>query len=362
MKIVIRAGGVGTRLWPISRQDNPKQFQNIIGDKTMLRTTYERIAPALKDASDLFISVNERFKDRVLKEVPEIGLENTILETDTRNTGPAMCLEVCFLSKKCDRKEIIASLPSDDYISDAFAFRNLLVSSEKFLLNNPEYILTPAIRPDYPDTGYTYFKAGKNLQESGQETIYSVADTVEKPNYEYCGELLQTGIYYCHTGMYLWQLGHISDLFQKLQPSMYKICCQIVSIMLQDGDMKEAKELYSQLEKISVESAVTDKAEKIAMSVSNLIGWSDLGKWHIIKRILSKEKSENLVKGKVITQEASNNLIFTNKDKKIVVVNDINDLVIVDTEDALFISSLEKSAEIKTIIKKLREINLEKYL
>ncbi|MCD4762037.1 hypothetical protein K8R32_03705 [bacterium] len=132
--------------------------------------------------------------------------------------------------------------------------------------------------------------------------------------------------------------------------------------MLQDGDMKEAKELYSQLEKISVESAVTDKAEKIAMSVSNLIGWSDLGKWHIIKRILSKEKSENSVKGKVITQEASNNLIFTNKDKKIVVVNDINDLVIVDTEDALFISSLEKSAEIKTIIKKLREINLEKYL
>ena len=205
MKIVIRAGGVGTRLWPMSRKNNPKQFQKIAGDKTMIMTTCERIAPALDDSKDLFVSINESFEDILKKQVPEIDKKNIIIETDTRNTGPAMCLEVCFLMKTCSGTDVIASLPSDDYISDSDAFISLLKTSEEFILNNPDYILTPAVIPSWPDTGYTYFKAGKNLKENGEESIYSVADVVEKPNKDYCEELIKTGVHYCHTGMYLWQ-------------------------------------------------------------------------------------------------------------------------------------------------------------
>lgn len=362
MKIVIRAGGTGTRLWPMSRKNNPKQFQSVVGDKSMIKNTYERVAPLFKNPDDLFISVNYAFREKIKEEIPEINKRNIILETDTRNTGPAMCLEVCYLEKFCDHKDVIASLPSDDYISDSAAFRNLLSATEKFIISNPDYILTPAIRPTYIDTGYTYFRAGDILQGNGQETIYSVADVVEKPDLDYCAKLIEKGIYFCHTGMYLWQLGHIVNLLKKFQPKMYKICVQIVDLMDDDKNIEKIRELYVQLEKISIESAITDKVDKLAMSVSNHIGWSDLGKWHVIKRILSDKEGDNLVKGNVETRSAENNLIYSNVDKKIIVVNDINNLVIVDTEDALFISSLEKSAEVKNVVEKLKEEGQDKYL
>lgn len=361
MKIVIRAGGVGTRLWPMSRSNNPKQFQVVSGEKTMIRSTYERIAPLLKTADDLFLSVNQRFVDKAKKEIPEMGEHSLIVETDTRNTGPAMCLEVCYLEKFCDKSEVIATLPSDDYISNSFAFRQLLTSTEEFILKNPDYILTPAIRPDYPDTGYTYMKAGKNLQQKGEEVIYSVADVVQKPNNEYCADLIKTGVYYCHTGMYLWQLGHIVELFKKHQPTMYEICSNIADLMVSGKDKRRISKMYSSLEKISVESAITEQEEKIAMSVSNRIGWSDLGKWHVIKRILSEE-NENLIKGQVIVRDAKNNLIYSNVDKKIVVVNDLSNIAVIDTKDALYISSLENSAEVKKIVEKLKEEGREEYL
>lgn len=361
MKIVIRAGGVGTRLWPISRADNPKQFQKIVGDNTMVKTTFERVAPLLADTNDLFVSVNQSFRGKVKQDIPKINEKNIIIETDTRNTGPAICLEVCYLEKFCDKNEVIATLPSDDYISDNQAFRNLLVTTEKFILQNPNYILTPAVKPDYPDIGYSYLKAGKNLYAVGKESIYEVADWVEKPNIDYCQEIIKTGDYYCHTGIYLWQLSRIIQLFKKLQPTMYENCQQVVESMSKDS--KKAKELYSKLKIMSIESAITNKVDKIAMSVSDRIGWSDLGKWHIIKRMLKKEKKENLIKGKVITRRAVNNLIYSMvNNKKIIVINDIKNLAIIDTDDVLFISSLEESADIKKLIEKLKEKGMEEYL
>lgn len=362
MKIVIRAGGVGTRLWPMSRVNNPKQFQSVVGDKTMIRTTYERIAPLAKSPDDIFLSANHKFKAKTHEEIPEILEKNLIIESDTRNTGPAMCLEVCFLEKHCESREVIASLPADDFISDDEAFRNLLMMSEEFILENPDYILTPAIVPDYPDTGYTYFKAGKNLQQNGEEAIFTVADVVEKPNAEYCQSLLKTGIYYCHTGMYVWQIDKIVSLFKKLQPEMYRICSEIVSLMDDDKNFSKISDLYSQFEKSTIETTITDKVDKIAMSVSNRIGWSDLGKWHVVQRVLKKGDDDNVIKGNIFAHQSANNLIYSNQAKKIIVANDINDLVIVDTDDALFVSSLKNSAEVKNIVKKIKEKGMLNYL
>lgn len=364
MKIVIRAGGVGSRLWPMSRINNPKQFQKVIGDTTMVRATYERVAPLIKDPSDLYFSINSAFRDKLRSEVPELLEQNMIVEPDTRNTGPAICLEVCYLEKYCQETDVIASLPSDDFISDDRAFQSLLLTTEEFLIENPNYILTPAIKPDYPDTGYTYFKAGKNLQKSGEETIYSVAKVVEKPSFDFCQDLIKTGIYYCHTGMYVWQLKHIRNLFKEHQAAMYEICQKIVELMDEKSSKNETKiaELYFQLEKVSIETAITDKAGKLAMSVSNRIGWSDLGKWHVVKRVLQKEENENLTKGKILVADSTNNLIYSTNPDKIVAVNDIDGLVIIDTEDALFISSLKKSADVKKIVEKIKEKGEKKYL
>lgn len=362
MKIVIRAGGTGTRLWPMSRQSNPKQFQSVVGNNSMIRDTFERIRPAVNSVDDIFVSINQSMSEVLIARLPEMITENIITETESRNTGPAMCLEVCYLSAKCDESEVIASLPSDDYISDAEAFRNLLKLSEKFLSEHPDYILTPAVRPSYIDTGYSYFKAGKNLEADGEEAIYQVAKVVEKPNHDRCQELIDSGVYYCHTGMYLWRLGYIKQLFRELQPEMTKICEEIVTLMLRGGQGHRIAELYASLEKMSIESAITDKAPNIAMSVSSGLGWSDLGKWHIIKKMLLKNATSNLTKGRVIVNKAKNNLIYNNDDKKVIVVNDLHDIIVVDTPSGLFISSSLHSADVKDCVTKIKDKGWEENL
>ena len=194
MKIVIRAGGNGTRLWPMSRQDNPKQFQKVVDDETMVRTTFRRVLPIVEDPGSIFLSINARFKSRARKEMPELPASNLIIETDARNTGPAICLEVCWLERKCRPEDVIATLPSDDFISNSSAFKDLLLSTEDFILNYPQYVVSPAIRPNYIDTGYSYFKAGESLvKNGGREGIYTITDVIEKPNYERCQELIDSG-------------------------------------------------------------------------------------------------------------------------------------------------------------------------
>jgi mannose-1-phosphate guanylyltransferase len=222
--------------------------------------------------------------------------------------------------------------------------------------------LTPAVKPNFLDTGYSYLEAGQKLHNAGQETIFTVCDVVEKPNPEYCRQLIDSGVYYCHTGMYVWRLQTVADLFAKLQPNMYKICQQIVTLLIGYGDNKKIHQLYNKLEKISIESALTDKVEKLAMSVSNYVGWSDLGKWPILKQILATNPSDNVTKGQIIAKDSKNNLVYCNLTEKLVVINDVNDLVIIDTGDVLFISSLKNSINTKEIIDDLKQQGLEKYL
>ncbi len=362
MKIVIRAGGTGTRLWPMSRQNNPKQFQAVVGEDSMIKMTYDRVLPTVLSASDIFVTINQSMLSVLKNSLPEIIETNIVTETESRNTGPAMCLEVCFLSAVCDENEVIATVPSDDFISDSEVFGKLLKLSEQFLQSHRDYILTPAVRPAYLDTGYSYFKAGENLASEGEEKIFKVAEVAEKPDEETCKQMIESGEYYCHTGMYIWRLGYIKQLFKELQPEMTKVCEEIVALMNSGGDGQKIAELYGSLEKMSIESAITDKAPNLAMSVSTNLGWSDLGKWHIIKRMLLADEKSNLTKGRVVTHNANNNLIYTTDVKKVVVVNDLHDLIVVDTPEGLFISSSGKSADVKECVAKIKENGWEEVL
>lgn len=363
MRIVIRAGGVGARLWPMSRLDNPKQFHSIAGQESMLGETYRRALSVVKNAQDIFVSVNINHLEQLRKVLPDLAETNIIVEYDSRNTGPAMGLETAWLLKLFSPDEIVASIPSDDYISDNQAYADLLNLSEDFIKGHPEYILTPAVRPAYPDTGYSYMKVGLELKvNGGQEAIYEVAGVAEKPEADYCRELIDSGVYYCHTGMYVWRLRTIAELFVKLRPAMYKICEQTVELTKSGAPAKAIRAQYAQTEKMTIEAAITGKAPRLAMSVSDRIGWSDLGKWHVIKRVLSGNRHDNFTKGAAVTNNAKDNLIINDGQNKIIVVNDVEGLVIVDTPDALFISSAERSAEVKECLDKLREQGMEKYL
>jgi len=352
MKIVIRAGGVGTRLWPMSRKKNPKQFQALVGERSLVRATVSRVESLLRGNGDLFISANREMREKLKKEIPELSDKNIIIEPVGRNTGPAICLESCFLARRFGEGIIVASLPSDDYISDESSFRKMLLAAENFLKKNPDYIVTPGAKPTYPDPGYSYIKTGKSLSAGGKEKFFEVSGWVEKPALYQCKKLIQSGKYFYHTGMYLWKLKTVLDLFRKFQPKMYAVCEKIAAGF--DAG-------YAKLDKVTVELAITAKAKKIAVVVSDFVGWSDLGKWNIIAKMTPRDQNGNVIKGKVIPLDTKDCLIYGPKDKLIAAVG-LENMVVVLTEDALLVCPKEKSADVKKIVEKLEEERLTKYL
>lgn len=363
MKIVIRAGGSGTRLWPVSRENNPKQFQALLGENSLIRDTVNRVKLSLKNSGDLFISVNRDMEKRLKKEVPELPNKNIILEPAGRNTGPAICFESCILARRFGEDIIVASLPSDDYISDAASFRKMLLVVEKFLKKNPEYIITPGAKPvspgassgrsTFPDTGYSYIKAGARAEANRSGNIFKVEGWIEKPGREQCEKLIQSGKYFAHMGMYVWKLKTVLDLFRKFQPEMYEVCAKSAA----GENLKD----YSKLEKISIESALTKHAPKIAVAVSEKFIWSDLGKWQIIAKMLSGDKKGNVVKGNAAFFDTKNCLVYGPKNK-LVATFGINDLVIILAEDVLLVCPKDRAGEVKEIVDELEKRGLKKYL
>jgi mannose-1-phosphate guanylyltransferase len=353
MKIVIRAGGVGTRLWPISRQNNPKQFQALVNDKSLIRDTFDRVKPLLESGGDIFISVNQEMAGKLKKEIPKLLDKNIIIEPESRNTGPAICLESCVLAKRFGEDVVAASLPSDDYISNKAAFCEMLRGAEKFLEKNPEYIVTPGAKPTYLDTGYSYIRSlTPALQESDSCLIFRVTDWVEKPALYQCKKLIQSGKYFYHTGMYVWKLKTILDLFRNLQPEMFGVCKNLAAGKGAD---------YAVLKKMTIESAVTFGAPKIAVIISDKIGWSDLGKWHIVAKMLPADKNGNVARGKILAIDTKNCLIYGSHDKLIATVG-LDNMVIAQTEDALLVCPKDRSDEVKKIVEELEKRGMKEYL
>ncbi len=353
MKIVIRAGGSGTRLWPVSRKNNPKQFQALSGKNSLIRDTVNRVKPLFKKSGDLFISVNRGMANRLKKEVIKLPNKNIILEPAGRNTGPAICLESCILARRFGEDVIVASLPSDDYISNAASFCKMLLAAEKFLKKNPEYIVTPGAKPTFPDTGYSYIKAGARMEARRGGNIFKVGGWIEKPALAQCKKLIKSGRYFAHMGMYLWKLKTVLDLFRKFQPKIYEVCKKSAA----GGNPKD----YSKLEKISIESAVTNHAPKIAVAVSEKFIWSDLGKWQIVAKMMPGDKKGNVVKGNAAFLDTKNCLVYGPKNK-LVATFGINDLVIILAEDALLVCPKDRAGEIKKIVDELEKKGLKKYL
>lgn len=360
MQVVIRAGGLGTRLWPWSRRAMPKQFQNLFGNSTMLVDTLRRVQSLVDSKDSLWVSVNHKLVATAQEQNPDFSLDHYIIEPEARNTGAAVCLEVCFLEKRIPLDSIIASLPSDDYISDEEAFLDLLRASEHFISENPQYIVAPAVRPDYPEVGYSYLKTGDRLDSGGKETMFAVADFVEKPNREYCKELIKDGLHYWHTGMYLWQLGRIIKLFEELQPEMIRLCRQIIA--LESGEKEKIAELFASIEKMSIEAAITHRVTTLAMSVSNRVGWSDVGKWPAVKRLSSADSMGNVVHGEALLHKTESSIVYNRESKKIVVLNNVKDIAVIETDDVLVISDLNATEDIKEILERLAQEGKEKYL
>ncbi len=341
MYIVIRAGGVGTRLWPVSRVSKPKQLHALVSQHTLLQESVNRVKD-ITDDSHVYVSCNADAKESILENVPDIPKENLIIEPSLRDTAAAVGLETITIARE-NPQAIIASLGSDHVINDSKEFQRVLKLAEEAIKKNPDHILCIGINPTTPDTGYGYIE----LDEEMQAEVFKVKSFKEKPNADLAEQFIQAGNYLWNANMFVWRADTVLKLFEKHQPEMYKKLIEI------QEHPERLNEIYSSIEKVAVDYAIIEKTDKI-LAISGSFGWNDIGDWSRLKTELANAEHENYSKADHIDINSSDTLVFSDTEKFIATIG-LHNIVIVDTGDALLVCDKSRSQDVKKLVSELKK-------
>jgi len=367
MKIIIMAGGGGTRLWPLSRENRPKQFCKILGDKTMFEQTVDRFRNDFK-IEDVYVCLNSGLVEQARALAPDIPTENYIIEPAKRDTAPAMGLVAARLFKDFS-DEPIAYIPSDHYIGDAKRFIAMIKKADA-LIRQTSKMLDIAVTPTFPSTALGYTRVGKKVSGDKSIEVYEFLGHAEKPEFETAKKYLEQGDYLWHASYYMWTPRKILQAFDKYSPEHGTRLRAIAAgeparnacgEALAGGDVTTN---FTAMPQISFDYAVTEKIEpKDILIIKGDFGWSDVGTFDILYDAQKAKVDEagNLSFSNFIGREASGCLIYGRPEKVITVVG-VEDLVIVDTDDALLVCPKSKAQDIKKIVADLKESKKEKYL
>ncbi len=354
MKItaVIMAGGRGERFWPKSRTNLPKQFLSLTADKeTMIQKTVSRLLP-LVAAEDIFVVTNAQYAALVADQLPQIPEENVILEPCGRNTAPCISLAAAVIEKKYDGEAMMLVLPSDHLIryEDMYidTLRQAIAVAEE-----GERLVTIGITPTYPETGYGYIQF-KRDDALGRPGVYQVNRFVEKPNLETAKEYLASRRYLWNSGMFVWKTSTILMNLKKFMPGVYEGTCTIAEAFGTEGFDAALEEKYETLESESIDFGVMEKAQEI-YTIPGSFGWDDVGNWLAVERINPTNELGNYVEGDVITIGTEHSTIC-GKSRLIAAVG-VENLIVVDTDDALLICAKDHTQDVKKVIENLKICN-----
>ena len=348
------AGGRGERFWPKSRKNHPKQFLSLTGDgKTMIQLTVERILP-LVAMSDIYIVTNRDYKKLVHEQLPEIPEANILCEPAGRNTAPCIGLGAVHIARKYE-DAIMMVLPSDHLIK----YNHMFVSTLKqacMVAESGENLVTIGITPDYPETGYGYIKF---IPEQMEGAAYKVDRFVEKPSLEVAKEYLSTEQYLWNSGMFIWKTSTILANMKQFMPNTYEGLDTIKSaIKTEDYEAVLEKE-FKAFSSESIDYAIMEKAQNIYI-LPGAFGWDDVGSWLAVGRFRKSNEHGNVVQGNIITINTEN-CIIEGSDKLIATVG-LEDLIIVDSEDATLICDKNSAGDIKKVLENLKICNRDEYL
>ncbi|MCI8603610.1 MAG: NTP transferase domain-containing protein [Ruminiclostridium sp.] len=352
MKItaVILAGGRGERFWPKSRTDCPKQFLSLTSDgETMIRKTVNRLSE-LTDAEDTFIVTNEKYLHLVYEQLPMIPKENVIAEPAARNTAPCIGLAAGIIQKKYGEDAVMLVLPSDHLIKFNAMFVDTLRQAVSVAEDNAN-LVTIGITPTYPETGYGYINFAANEYVNG---AYKVISFVEKPNMEKAKEYVSSGEYLWNSGMFVWKASSILYNIRKHIPEMYEGLAKIFDTFGDSGFVKILNQEYPLLKSESIDFGVMEKAENIYTIPGNF-GWDDVGSWLALERINPTNDYGNMITGDVVSVETKNTTVIGGK--KLIATVGLDNIVVVDTDDAILICAKDKTQDVKKVIENLKICN-----
>ncbi|MFA5135430.1 MAG: sugar phosphate nucleotidyltransferase [Patescibacteria group bacterium] len=358
MKIVILAGGGGTRLWPVSRKRNPKQMQPFIGSKTLLQKTYERQRRGFA-TKDIFISTNYKSYPAIQKQLPRFRRENCILETAKRDTAAAIGLAAAYIAKG-NPQEIMMTVGSDHYVRNEREYIRLLRLAERTVKNNPAYSLLVGVRPGYPETGYGYVKINKLFQQAGSDEIFYGLRFIEKPDLKTAQAYARSWDYLWNTNMFCWRVDYLLSMFKRHLPNHYRILMKLQPALGTKQERKAVEREFKKLKPISIDYGIMERTLKLLVIPASF-GWADVGHWRAVKDILATKAGANVVRGKHLTVDSTNNLVYSYTGKLIATV-DVNDMIIIDTEDCLLVCSRDRAQDVKKIVEQLKKKSMTKYL
>lgn len=344
---VIMAGGIGSRFWPLSTTEFPKQFHDILGTgRTFLQQTFDRLAKFIpKD--QIFIVTLQEYVELTLNQLPEIFENQIIAEPKGMNTSPCN-LYAALLIREINPEANIVVAPSDHIVLDEKVFREKI----EFALSESEkkpILVTLGIEPTRPDTGYGYIQ----YFEDEKTEIKKVKTFTEKPGIELAEAFIKSGDFLWNAGIFVWKAKSIIDSFQQHLPEMFESFTKIKSPLLSNEGTNEMRELYSTVQFISVDNGILEKADNVFVIPSSF-GWSDLGTWKSLFENSKKDKQNNVKRGKpILTYNSRNSLIYSSQNKA-VIVDGLDDYIVVDTENALLICPIDKDQTIKTFVSDLK--------
>ncbi len=351
---ILMAGGVGSRFWPVSTQDFPKQFHDMLGTgDTLIQKTFHRLAHLIPK-ENILILTNERYNDLVLEQLPEVEQRQVVLEPAMRNTAPCILYASLKIQKENPDAVMIVA-PSDHWIEDEATFSKNVQEAFDFCSEN-DALMTLGIQPTFPNTGYGYIEFDK----TSNQTIKSVNQFREKPDYETAKEFIAQGNFLWNAGIFMWSVKSAVNAFKNNQPGLFELFEKGIGDYNTNSESDFIKENYPKAENISVDYAIMEKSSNVYVIAAEF-DWNDLGTWGSLYDKLDKNESDNaVVNARTVIEDASGNMIRT-ANNKIVVVDSLNDFIIVDKEEVLLIYPKAKEQDIKKTLQKVKDKFGENY-
>lgn len=352
MKVVIFAGGVGTRLWPLSRKNTPKQFEKIVGDKSMLQIAVDKLFPEFS-WEDIFISTGKHYEELVREQLPQLPQGNILVEPEMRDVGPAVGLVTSQFMKLNPHEPFAILWGSDHLVKDEAEFRKALRTAESIVSQEREVVVFVGQKPRFANQNLGYIEFGKEVGKYNETPVYSFTGFQYRPH-------LSTAEEYVRDGHHAWNLGYfvttpdfLWNLFRKYSPELFNKLNNIYDAYQTPSYEDTLSSVYPTIEKISFDNAILEKMDKNYGRVLSVdIGWSDIGAWEALKEALSNSREENVTKGKVLIEDSIDSLVF-NYTNQLVVGIDLEGYLIINTHDVVLVCPKDSVPKIKTLVESL---------
>jgi len=357
--VVIMAGGGGTRLWPLSRKEKPKQLLSLLGKETLFQSTVARLEKLFPPERIVIVTVAELARE-MQEQVPSIPAENYLIEPAPRGTASVVALAAAVLKKR-DPQAVMAIQTSDHYIRNRDLFHYLIRTA--FDVAKKNYLVTLGIAPTFPSTGYGYIQQGEPLDGDYQYPVYKVQRFKEKPDQETAQQLLHSGDHSWNSGMFIWRADAILAEIERQMPELFKAVKEISAAWDTLKQDEVLQEYWHDLKNQTIDYGILEKAEQVAVLPAGGLGWSDVGSWNSLFEVLLPDMNGNVAtSAQHLALDTHNTLVYSDDDQRLVVTIGLDDMVVVDTGDVLMICKADQSQKVRDVVEHLKKHHQEKYL